>query len=283
MAAALGAEIGRLVEESRGNQREDGGRYFDSPLLGVAGADDPLFGTYKEVIGPFHWTPREVFEAAFGPWSLAAGSVVSWALPIDLGTRRSNRAEARLPSRLWAHTRDFGERFNDEVRRAVVERLVGLGYRAVAPMHRPEWRRVDDPRVGIASTWSERHAAYAAGLGTFSLNDGLITERGIAHRLGSVVTDAVLPPTPRRAAHYRQNCAFFAPVGCGVCIGRCPAGAITEAGHDKERCRHWSYDVALGALGAEYGVGVTGCGLCQTGVPCESRVPAGAGVGKDEG
>jgi len=39
--------------------------------------------------------------------------------------------------------------------------------------------------VGPASSWSERHAAYAAGLGTFSLNDALITPKGIAHRLGS--------------------------------------------------------------------------------------------------
>jgi len=35
--------------------------------------------------------------------------------------------------------------------------------------------------------------AYAAGHGTFSLSDGFITERGIAHRCGSVVTDLPLP------------------------------------------------------------------------------------------
>ena len=36
---------------------------------------------------------------------------------------------------------------------------------------------------GYFSNWSERHIAYAAGLGTFSLSDGFIIERGIAHRL----------------------------------------------------------------------------------------------------
>jgi hypothetical protein len=30
---------------------------------------------------------------------------------------------------------------------------------------------------GLGSTWSERHAAYASGLETFSLSDGLITSK----------------------------------------------------------------------------------------------------------
>jgi len=48
---------------------------------------------------------------------------------------------------------------------------------------------------GLASNWSQRHIAYAAGLGTFSLSDGFITPKGIAMRCGSVVCDAALSPT----------------------------------------------------------------------------------------
>ena len=73
--------------------------------------------------------------------------------------------------------------------------LQGQGYLAVAPVISEafviHWEGVDQaPR----STWSERHVAYAAGLGTFGLSRGLITARGIAMRCGSVVTD--LPATP---------------------------------------------------------------------------------------
>ena len=50
---------------------------------------------------------------------------------------------------------------------------------------------------GMYSNWSERHIAYAAGLGTFSLSDGFITERGIAHRCGSAVVGLELPASPR--------------------------------------------------------------------------------------
>ena len=63
----------------------------------------------------------------------------------------------------------------------MAEFLTNQGARAVAPCLQDGWTAINDPQVGLASTWSERHAAYAAGLGTFSLNDGLITERGIAH------------------------------------------------------------------------------------------------------
>ncbi len=273
LAEAVGAEIERWVAEDPGNRRPDGGPYFDPPLAGFASADDPLFDEFQRVIGSFHWTPQDAFEGVHGRGTFPGGTVISWVLPVAADTREENRAEGKLPSRLWAHTRAWGEAFNDRLRRGVVAFLAARGARAVAPVLAPGWARVDDPRVGMASTWSERHAAYVAGLGTFSLNDGLITPKGIAHRLGSVVTEASLPPTPRPYRSLREYCGFFNERGCAACVARCPAGAISGAGHDKERCRHWSYDVALAALGARYEVGVTGCGLCQVGVPCEAEVP----------
>jgi epoxyqueuosine reductase len=269
-------EIERFVRESPENRRKTApDPYFDEPLVGFASARDPLFGEYKRIIGAFHLTPAEVFEDAFGPGSLAAGTVVCWVLPVAKAVREGNRGEERLPSRDWAHTRYFGEQFNDHLRRRVVEILGRAGHRAVAPHLSPRWKRVDDTPVGIASTWSERHAAYAAGLGTFSLNDALITPRGIAHRLGSVVTDLVLEPTPRTFRDYRENCLSCRGEECGVCITRCPAGAISEAGHDKEACRRYTFGPVMDAVGKDYGVEIAGCGLCQTRVPCEARIPRG--------
>jgi epoxyqueuosine reductase QueG len=146
----------------------------------------------------------------------------------------------------------------------------------VAPQLAPEWRSLDDAVVGVASTWSERHAAYAAGLGTFSLNDALITPRGIAHRLGSVVTDLALPATPRTAPDHRHNCLWFREQSCGRCISRCPVGAINHAGHDKTICREYVYGTVAAAVAEPYGVTQTGCGLCQTRVPCEAQIPGGS-------
>jgi len=211
--------------------------------------------------------PREILAGA--------QTVVSWVLPVTRATRESNRREDQWPSREWSLTRNNGENFNSALRRHVVAWLEERGHRAVAPQLAPGWRQLDDPAVGIASTWSERHAVYAAGLGTFSLNDGLITARGIAHRLGSVITDLVLPPTSRTAPDYRHNCLWYREGTCGACIGRCPVGALSSQGHDKTKCRAYVYGAIPEAVGERYGVAHTGCGLCQTRVPCEAMVPPG--------
>jgi epoxyqueuosine reductase len=255
-----------FAQESPDNRFPDSNEpYFDEPLVGYAAAGDPLFMEYKQIIGVFHQPPEGILPGA--------KTVISWVLPITRPTRESNRREDRWPSREWALTRNNGDIFNSALRRHLVAWLEESGHRAVAPQLAPEWRQLDDPAVGIASTWSERHAAYAAGLGTFSLNDALITPRGIAHRLGSVITDCVLSPTPRTSPDYRHNCLWYREGSCGACIGRCPVGALSPQGHDKTTCRAYVYGAVPEAVGELYGVPQTGCGLCQTRVPCEAMVP----------
>jgi epoxyqueuosine reductase QueG len=266
MKEAVCSEIIRLVATLPENRHPDlEGPVFLPPLVGFAAAGDPLFSKYREVVGPFHRTPRE--------WLPAAGTVICWILPIAAATRVSNRGERQEPSRQWAITRTFGEVCNNRLREELVTWLQARGRAALAPALHPEWRGVEVAESGPASNWSERHAAYAAGLGTFSLNDGLITVAGIAHRCGSILTDLKLPADPRPYAGVHDWCLFHARATCGVCIRRCPVGAITEAGHDKRRCRDYTYGTLQPRLKETYGVAIAGCGLCQTGVPCEACSP----------
>ncbi len=253
---------------------EGGGSYFDQPLVGFARFDNPLFREYKKIIGDFHLTPGELFQATFNEEPVN-GTVISWILPIAENVRKSNRPQMEFPSRQWALTRTHGEALNGALRRHLVAWLEGEGARALAPQFSEKWRELPESPVGRASTWSERHAAYAAGLGTFSLNDGLITSKGIAHRCGSVITDLVLTPSGRSDKGYADNCLYYRNGSCGACIGRCPVGAISFAGHDKSRCCDYVYGTIPAAVKEKYGVTATGCGLCQTRVPCESGIPRG--------
>lgn len=267
------SEIAAFVASSPLNRLPvDGWPIYEAPLVGLAAGDDPLFARYKEIIGPFHWTPKEALGNAAGPLS-----VVAYVLPISQATRDSNRGRSE-PSRAWSHTRFYGEAFNDALRRHIVSYLEELGYQAVAPSIRDDFAWVDTPS-GPSSPWSERHAAYAAGLGTFGLCDGLITARGKAMRCGSVVTTAPLPPTPRPYDHHRTYCLNHPDGRCAVCARRCPGGAITrEGGHDKNACRAYQNTFAA-RLKAEYGVSILGCGLCQVDVPCEAGIPGRRGEG----
>lgn len=265
----------QFVHKNPGNRRKvDGGKYWDTPLVGFASGDDPLFRRYKRIIGSFHFAPREIFDLTFGrtkePPKL---SVISWILPASEDILKSNRKEDTSPSLLWAHARDFGEQFNVALREHLVSILTEKGYKAVAPMISPHWKQVKSPRIGFASKWSERHAAYACGLGTFGLCDGLITPKGKAVRVGSVVTDLPLKSSERPYPHHRANCLHFFNKTCRACASRCPAGAITSKGHDKDRCFEYSYETVGSVKREEYGVRITGCGLCQTGVPCEHEIP----------
>ena len=264
-----------LVREHPANRQPTTGEpIFTGPLIGCADGRDPLFEQYKEIIGRFHQTPGEVLDQA-GIRETEEVSVVSWILPASEETRASNRLQNRLPSILWVHMRHHGEAFNDVVRKAVVEAIGETGAAAVAPTLQDSFagmRRTRDDRI-IGSNWSERHIAYAAGLGTFSLSDGLITPRGVAMRCGSVVTNAALAPTPRTAKNHTDHCLHFRNGTCGECRQRCPAGAISEKGHDKDRCRAYMHEVVEPAVQERYQVKATGCGFCQSGVPCEHGIP----------
>ena len=254
---------------------------FEEPLVGFADGEDSLFYEYKKIIGPFHLTPRETLEQSlsFTPHKLNKEigdiSVICWALPISKRTRASNAMKDAWPSLRWAHTRYYGEKFNENLRRRLVTFLTEKGYFAIAPMLSPLFRRFDNHPDGPTSNWSERHALYVAGMGTFSLSDGFITPRGKAMRCGSVVINLRLPPTPRKYRSHTENCPFYTDKSCGVCIDRCPAGAITVSGHNKNQCNNYQLE-HFGYLRRACGMEVVGCGLCQTRVPCESRIPPAA-------
>jgi ferredoxin len=257
---------------------------WDAPLVGFADPESNVFQEYKTIIGDFHMTPREALQAhveakGFGAdYNLSQIGVVSWVLPSTRETRMSMRVETEIPSLRWNRTRWYGQDLNFKLARHVVSLIESMGYEAVAPesMKPYEVRTLPD---GHASNWSQRHVAYVAGLGTFSLSDGFITPKGVSVRLGSVVCNVALPATGAPATSHVGNCLHYRDGSCGECIYRCPAGAISREGHDKLKCREYLFGdqlrrcEELGKRG-DYLGRYLGCGLCQTGVACEAGIPA---------
>lgn len=257
------------------NQTQDPA--WEDALVGFASGADQIWQQYKEYVGPFHWTPWEVFNQHYRgePASAEELTVISWVLPQRDAVRKANRRAKRYPSEAWARVRIYGEEFNVALRRHVANTLSQLGHAAIAPMLVSNWTIVQSARFSYASSWSERHAAHAAGLGTFGLCDGLITARGKAVRLGSVVAKIGIEHSPRPYSDHHAYCLFFAKGTCGKCIDRCPARAITETGHDKEKCRQHLVRSREHVKKAYLFEGY-GCGLCQVGVPCEAGIPVKA-------
>lgn len=188
--------------------------------------------------------------------------------------KQDHRKETRLPAESWARARTFGEKVNGKLRQHLVSTLQEKGYQALAPDLSPFKKSGISPRYGRASSWSERHAAFASGLGTFGLCDALITPVGKAVRIGSIIVQIEITPTERPYQDHHAYCLFYARETCLKCVERCPAEAISAAGgHDKEKCETYLHTVTVDYIKSHFGIEGHACGLCQTGVPCESRIP----------
>ncbi len=266
MAAAmeLKAVLDYYVDNEPANSLPDGKRIFNLPLLGFAAADDPIFNEFKkdEVIGPHYILPED--------WLHEASTVISYFLPFTEHVRSSNYGGPPASTE-WLHARFLGEKFNQEVRKFLLDELEKMGEKALVPALHEQYQADYD---NFSSNWSERHIAYAAGLGSFGLNRGLITEKGVAGRFGSLITSLLLPATGRSEGGVFENCPYFTDHSCSACVKRCPSGAIKREGKDKAVCNNYTrVKDHLKELRLQFGYGHSICGKCQVQVPCESSIP----------
>ena len=256
---------------------ETGEKAWAMPHVAIAQGDDPLFLRNKEMIGSFLWTPEEAYALAFpdDPAPASELRVISYVLPQTPETRAEQRLEKTVPSERWARSRFHGEEFNCSLRLHLSETLTRAGHLSVAPERLPGFTYQQSERYGLASNWSERHAAFVAGLGTFGLSDAMITRWGKAVRFGSVVSRINLPVTKRDYGEdHHAWCLWYAKGTCGACAKRCPADAITTSGgHDKQICFNYIRGTTAPYASRTYGTGATPCGLCQVKIPCEAQVP----------
>lgn len=252
---------------------------WEEPLIGVAAGDDPYFDFLKTHIGAFHWSPADAFalkykgEPAIDPARLR---VVSMAFPQTMETKKTQLAETVCPSRNWIVSRGEWEPLLKTFSGRLVDSLAEIGIRAVSIDLQPEFHVVKTGPLGLASTWSHRHYAYAAGLGTFGLSDGLITEKGKAVRFTSLIIEAPLEITNREYSTPYEWCLYYKNGSCGKCVDRCPIQAITlEGGHDKDACLDYEDYFAehYWPEGLDRKNYILGCGLCQVGIPCQDKRP----------
>lgn len=240
-------------------------KLFEPPIIGFAPAADQLFEKYKEkeVIGSMFLSPEE--------WLPGAKTVAAFFFPFSSDVRDSNRETPDQPSVPWLYGRIEGQHFLGGFMEQVRQHLADAGIRVCVPSMDDRFqahRELLDGEGGddfhVDSRWSERHAAYACGLGTFGLSRGIITKKGMAGRITSIVIDAEFEPDERPYTGTYDYC-----IRCGACAARCPAGAISvDYGKNNSKCSGY-LDKTKERYSPRYG-----CGKCQVGVPCESRIPA---------
>lgn len=249
---------------------------WEKPLIGIAAGDDPYYDFLKDHIGAFHWSPEEAFKLKYKKSASKENlRVISMVFPQTMETKKTQSKESVCPSREWIVTRGEWEPLMKEFSGKLVDRLADMGIRSVSIDLQPEFSTAMSDNLGLASKWSHRHSAFVAGLGTFGLSEGLITEKGKAMRITSLIIEAPLTPTQRPYESHTEWCLYYKDGSCGACIKRCPINAISFNRHDKVACeeyedvfaeKYWPSDIERG----DY---ILGCGLCQVGIPCQHKKP----------
>lgn len=243
----LKSKIENIIKAAAANPGTD--TRYREPLIGFASADDPIFDEMKEIIGPCNLNPKEVFPRA--------KTVVSFFLPFeDEFVKRNWKSPG--PVKEWIQAKGETDRLIAKINETLKSELAKKGISAVVPEIIFDYKN-----KGFDVCWSHKSAAYAAGLGTFGVHHMLITKAGCAGRFGTIVISATISPTPRPTEEF---CRYRKGEKCLVCVDRCPAGALTAKGLDKEKCFRLLQENAK----AFPEFNQLACGKCATG-PCALR------------
>ncbi len=256
------------------------------PLVGFANGYDPIFNEFKKdsIIGNFHLTPLDALKTYREkqkkpvidnhPTEL---SVISVAFTLHEKTRLSNSPESKMAAPRWRYAYGLAFRLMGETLNHIVSLVEGAGYHAVAPVcTRPMSMGIIRDGLPYAD-WSEKHAAYAAGLGTFGLHTSLITSSGVSAHLGSIITDLALKASPRAYNNRHAYCLYFLDGSCGNCAKHCPSGAVNTEAFEAKKCMGYTFN-ELPKLSRELEGELKPpdhpmCALCQIRVPCEAKIP----------
>jgi len=193
-----------------------------------------------------------------------ARSVIVFALPLSAEAVESN-VGGKEPSIQWLKEYLVGNKIIEKAGTRVAEELRKWGFKSIAirPTHNFDEKT-------LTASWSHRHAGYVCGLGTFGLNNMLITVKGCAVRLGSVLTEAIVEETPRPTSEY---CLEKRGMTCSLCVRKCPIDALSSwEDNGKFRCHSRLGEIARKYIGLlhEY---ADACGKCCVGLPCSLSIP----------
>jgi epoxyqueuosine reductase len=264
------SESNLVTEQIALSESVIGMKMFENPIFAFASSESQDFRLMKDpsVIGEHFMLPQE--------WLPKAKTVISFFLPFTEVVKKGNRRDKVWPTEEWLHSRIEGQAFIKKLCQYLNSELINSGYNSISPaLDERFWSKAGGNNSSTASSsngmdilsytsnWSERHAAFVCGLGTFGLSKGIITLKGMSGRLGSIITELYLPPDKRDYKDIYEYCTM-----CGACVRNCPVNAISiDKGKNHEICSNF-LDVTAEKYKPRYG-----CGKCQTGVPCESRIP----------
>ncbi|HBD64039.1 MAG TPA: (Fe-S)-binding protein, partial [Clostridiales bacterium] len=165
-------------------------RWYE-PLIFYAAANDEMFNVLKKAVSETHALPKDLMRDG--------QTVVAYFLPFDVSVVRSN-IEGRECSKIWATAYIETNQLIWDLNNHIKNELEKAGHKSNII---PATHNFNEEK--LMSDWSHRHVAYVAGMGTFGINNMLITDKGCCGRIGTFITDVKLEPTGRKSS---ENCLY---------------------------------------------------------------------------
>ncbi len=272
--------IKEYIEEYQ--RRDSIATQYGQPLIGFADAWHPYIQNLPKLISTSHDLPQDVLPDA--------KTIIAYFIPFTKELANTNRVQSAaafaaqngafagtnpdgfsLASPEWARAYEETNALFAELNAALIDFIhAKAGHAGITP------KATTFDQQLLISDWSQRHIAFAAGLGTFGLNNMLITKHGCCGRYSTVITNLDLKPDAPVEGEY---CLYKKNGSCGICVKNCPTGALTTDGYDRVKCYALCKENAkiYTKFGSSYtgedgtsanSIGSEVCGKCVTGSPC---------------
>ena len=233
---------------------------WKAPLVAVVPADHPQMALLKQVVCADHFLPEELLEGA--------KSIIAMFVPFEDKIAESNIG-GETASEDWVKAYVYTNELLNHVTAELGKYLNKQGLRTfiIKATHNFFNEKT------LLSRWSHRHIAWMAGLGTFGINNMLITEKGCCGRFSSLLTNADFSSLDLPIGNVKdsENCLNKRNGSCGLCQKKCPVQAYSKQGSfDRHKC----YEICKKNAERYKYLGLADvCGKCLAGLPCSCKKP----------
>ncbi|WP_455537872.1 epoxyqueuosine reductase [Terrisporobacter sp.] len=243
---------------------------WGEPLVGFADANSEEIKNIREYTYEEHFMPSDILENPT--------VIIAYFVPFTEDIAESN-IKGEFASEKWTlayqETNEMFTKINDYI----IKKIEEMGYKAAVCKEAGNF----DNHI-LKSKWSHRHIAKIAGLGTFGINNMLITEKGCCGRYFTIVSD--LPVIPDRPLK-EENCLYRKNKSCGICVKHCLSGALQVDKFDRFKCSEIcnknfnKYEKLYRNFENKKGIPKGGsqvCGKCVVNLPCSFKIPSKSSI-----
>jgi epoxyqueuosine reductase QueG len=246
-------EINSLIIECEKNDKIN--KLWREPIIEFISAENENFPKLKETVCPDHLMPCDILPDA--------KSIIIYFIPFEVNIVKTN-INGPMASTEWAMAYIKTNNLIRIINENIIKLMHQNGYKAatISAMNPFDVKK-------LVSTWSHRHIAYIAGMGTFGINNMLITKNGCCGRFGSIAINYELNEY-KQIGEIKEKCLNKLYGNCGVCQSNCILKCYDNNSFDRQKC----YEQCLKnkKLHKKYGHADV-CGKCLVNLPCSTNEP----------